>query len=97
MERLEAKGRLRILMYLYEKETAQVSVIHEDTGIPTVTVDNALRTLQMLKLTREERRPPYKRFIIITPQGKQLAEKLFEIEKILAETRKLAQAHRADV
>lgn len=96
MKHLEAKGRLRILIYLLKKGRAQVSIIQEETDIPTQTVANALQTLHMLKLTEEQREPPYKRYISLTQKGRMLAEKLMEIEKVLSESKIRSPERQAD-
>ena len=47
------------------------------------TVYRALDNLLRLELVSEERVPPYTRFIKLTNHGQKIAEKIFEMEKIL--------------
>ncbi len=78
---LEAAGNLQLLLFLYPNKRVKIS----DIGIKAsrTSLYRTLDNLSKLELISEERVPPYTRFIKLTGQGQKIAEKIFEIEKIL--------------
>ena len=78
---LEAAGNLQLLLFLYPNKRVKIS----DIGIKAsrTTLYRSLDNLLKLELISEERVPPYTRFIKLTNHGQKIAEKIFEMEKIL--------------
>lgn len=81
---LEAAGNLQLLLFLYPNKRVKMTDISIDAS--KATVYRALDNLLRLGLVSEERVPPYTRFIELTEQGQKVAEKIFEMEKLLPKT-----------
>ncbi len=74
-------GQLQILVYLYKNEKASDKFIKHGIGLNPKTAASALTNLVNLKLIRELSNKNYK----LTKKGKQVAEHLDRIEKLMPE------------
>lgn len=90
LERLEARWRLRVLLYLLEKGEKQFIKIHEELRIPKQTLQETLLDLHFLSLLEERRQIPQKRYISLSSKGKTVAEILREINQILIGNQKIS-------
>lgn len=95
IEWLSTKKVSSILIFLYDRNKATFGEIHSFTKGNYSTLNKALNLLKELSLISEKREPNVDasgrivvretRWIWLTPKGKKVAEKLFEIKKIMEE------------
>lgn len=83
LKALENNGDLQLLVFLLENGKTKITDIKIEAAKSTLY--SALDALSKLELIDEERSPPVTRYIKLTGDGKTIAEKLQEIEKILKE------------
>ena len=78
-------GILRLLVYLHQHGEANLSELIKKANINQTGVYNSIRRLSELNLIVEEKEKnfPYRRVLRLTVEGKQIAEHLVKIEKLL--------------
>ena len=83
---LEKRGVLQILAYLYKKERSTITEFRKNVKAATDTLYSSLELLEKMGLVKrvEEKEFPFSTFYELTPLGQRVAEKLAEIEAILA-------------
>ena len=87
IEILEKSKAAEILVKLYErKEIGLVEMVVVVSGGSTSTINNRLAELKAVGLIDEEREAKFggRRLIRLTADGKKVAKRLVEIEKLLA-------------
>jgi predicted transcriptional regulator len=79
------KASLRVLFYLLSTERDEVLIteIINNVDASGSTIYNTIRALSELKLVKDRPDPP-KRWIRLTPKGKEVAQKIKEINEILS-------------
>lgn len=92
IKELENNGELQLLIFLLEHGKTKITDIK--ISVAKATLYHALNALSELELIDEERSPPVTRYLKLTGDGKIIAEKLSEIEKIL-QAKKDREAKRA--
>lgn len=81
---LEQKHAIRILFVLLEEGQLKITELKEILRKPATTIYKALNILTELGLVEDKLTEwPVKRFLILTEKGKQVAQLLTEIEKLL--------------
>lgn len=78
---LENRATLQILLFLDENGRTKLTDI--DIEASKSSLYRALTILAKWELIKEERVPPYMRYINLTDEGKAVAKKLGEIESVL--------------
>ncbi len=86
IKELENRGELQLLLFLLKKGETKITDIKIETAKSTLY--NALNNLSRLELIDEKRIPPVTRILGLTGDGKAIAQKIAEIEQILAEKEK---------
>lgn len=86
--RLEQRGCLHVILYLADKsEAVSLTDLVRNLEITQDPIYKTLPILTLLKLVQEthEKEFPRRRLFRLTQKGRKVAEKLRELEKILAE------------
>ncbi|MEM3390464.1 MAG: winged helix DNA-binding protein [Thermoproteota archaeon] len=86
MEPLEQTDSIRIFLFLSKKGATTLTEIKDNVNYSLSAIYNALRKLKDAGLIQEEleKEFPRRRLISLTDKGRKVAEKLEEIEKVLA-------------
>jgi len=86
LAKLEKRGALRVLFYLYNKEQATITDLRKNVKVATDTLYSTLELLLNLGLiTKTEKETfPFATYYSLTDLGRDIAKHLARIEEILA-------------
>ena len=89
LAKLEKRGALRVLAYLYKKEQATITDLRKGVRVATDTLYSTLELLLKLGLITktEEDEFPFATYYSLTDLGREVAELLARIEELLAKAR----------
>ena len=84
---IEKRAALQVLVYLYKNERATITEFRKHLRASLSTIYTAIERLGRLNLIKQTRDNtfPFSLYYELTPLGQRVAEKLAEIETILAE------------